>query len=149
MKKKRHHEATYSDAKVANRNGRGFEREIARGRFATPADPSLHGCSPCSHAHVRRNSLGFVSRPRGHFLSPPVPNPLPVSIRAFFCIRGTTAAARDDGEAAAAAAAEVTPVMATPAEVMVERCVRAPVQVRFCRYRFFPAGDLGHRGSIG
>jgi hypothetical protein len=28
----------------------------------TPADPPLRDCSPCSHAHARRESLGFVPR---------------------------------------------------------------------------------------
>jgi hypothetical protein len=59
-----------SDAKVANRNVRDFGWEIARGRFATPADFPLHDYSPYSHVHVRRESLGFVHRSKGHFLSP-------------------------------------------------------------------------------
>jgi hypothetical protein len=36
----------------------------SRGRFATPADFPLHECSPYSHVHVRRESLGFVPRSR-------------------------------------------------------------------------------------
>jgi hypothetical protein len=36
----------------------------SRGRFATPADSPLHDCSAYSHAHARRESLGFVPRSR-------------------------------------------------------------------------------------
>jgi hypothetical protein len=61
--------------KVANRNVRDFGWEMSsRGRFATPADFSLHDCSPYSHVHVRRESLGFVHRSRPIFCQP-VPNP--------------------------------------------------------------------------
>jgi hypothetical protein len=41
----------------------------SRGRFATPADFLRHGCSPYSHAHVRRDSLGVFTSSKGHFLS--------------------------------------------------------------------------------
>jgi hypothetical protein len=42
----------------------------SRGRFATPADFLLHDCSPYSHVHVRRESLGFVPRSRTIFCRP-------------------------------------------------------------------------------
>jgi hypothetical protein len=52
--------ASYSDAKVANRNGTDFGWEMgSRGSFATPAGFPRHDCSPYSHVHVRRESLGF------------------------------------------------------------------------------------------
>jgi hypothetical protein len=74
----------YRDAKVANRTREGFRvGDRSRGRFATPADSPLHDCSPCSHVHVRRGSLGFVHRSRTNFCRP-VPN-LGVTIRNF-CI---------------------------------------------------------------
>jgi hypothetical protein len=44
-----------------------------RGRFATPADFPLHDCGPYRGLHVRRESLGFLPRSRGHFLSPSKP----------------------------------------------------------------------------
>jgi hypothetical protein len=53
----------------------------SRGRFATPADLPLHDCSPYSHVHARRESLGFVHRSRA-ILCRPVPNPK-VTIRNF------------------------------------------------------------------
>jgi hypothetical protein len=61
---------------VANRKTlRGFGWEMSsRGRFATPAEFPRHDCSPYSHVHVRRESLGFVSRSRT-ILCRPVPNP--------------------------------------------------------------------------
>ena len=68
----------YSDAKVANRNGRCRDRP--RGRFATPADFPIDACSPCSHVHVRRERLGFVPRFEEPFCSSLVPNPT-VTIR--------------------------------------------------------------------
>jgi hypothetical protein len=53
----------------------------SRGRFATPADSPRHDCSPCSHLHVRRGSLGFVRRSRAIFCRPvPIPD---VTIRSF------------------------------------------------------------------
>jgi hypothetical protein len=48
----------------ANRNGVGRVGDRSRGRFATPADSPLQDCSPYSHVHVRRGSLGFVHRSR-------------------------------------------------------------------------------------
>jgi hypothetical protein len=36
----------------------------SRGRFATRADFTLHGCCLYSHVHVSRDSLGLVPRPR-------------------------------------------------------------------------------------
>jgi hypothetical protein len=39
----------------------------SRGRFATHADFPPHDCSPYSHVHVRRESLGFVSLVQGPF----------------------------------------------------------------------------------
>jgi hypothetical protein len=72
-----------SDGQVANRNGRGFGRGRSRGRFATYADFPLHDGSPYSHAHVRREGLGFVHRSRT-ILCRAVPNPN-VTIRNF-CI---------------------------------------------------------------
>jgi hypothetical protein len=36
----------------------------SRGRFAKPTDFAGHYCSPYSHVHVRRESLGFVHRSR-------------------------------------------------------------------------------------
>jgi hypothetical protein len=74
-----------SDGEVANRNGRDFGWEMSsRGRFATPADFPRRDCSPYSHVHVRRESLGFVHRPRAIFCRP-VPNPLRF---ATLCIAG-------------------------------------------------------------
>jgi energy-coupling factor transporter ATP-binding protein EcfA2 len=46
-------------------------RDRSRGRFATPADFPRHDCSPYSHVHVRRESVGCVHRSGGHSLSPP------------------------------------------------------------------------------
>jgi hypothetical protein len=65
----------YSDEKVANRNGWDLGWEIAHelGRFAAPADSPLHDCSPCSHVHARRESLGFVHIAQA-ILRRPVPN---------------------------------------------------------------------------
>jgi hypothetical protein len=61
----------------------------SRGRFATPADFPLQDCIPYPHVHVRRESLGFVSRSRAIFCRP-VPNPNR-SIRNFLhrCPAGT------------------------------------------------------------
>jgi hypothetical protein len=42
----------------------------SRGRYATSADFPLHDCSPYSHVHVRRESLGFVHRSRTSFCRP-------------------------------------------------------------------------------
>jgi hypothetical protein len=70
-------DSVYSDAKGRNasRNVRGFRvGDRSSGRFATPADFPPHDCSPYSHVHVRRESLGFFHRPRT-FLCRPVPNP--------------------------------------------------------------------------
>ena len=56
-----------SMAKVAKRDGMdfGWKRSLTRlFRDATPADVPLHDCSPYSHVHVRRESLGFVHQCR-------------------------------------------------------------------------------------
>jgi hypothetical protein len=42
----------------------------SRGRFATPADAPLEECSPYSHEHVRRESLGVVHRSSAIFCRP-------------------------------------------------------------------------------
>jgi hypothetical protein len=60
----------YSDAKVANRTSDFGWEMSSRGRFAAPADFPLHNCSPNSHVHVRRESLGFVHRSRAIFCRP-------------------------------------------------------------------------------
>jgi hypothetical protein len=52
---------------------------VVFGRFATPADFSLHDCSLCRGLHVRRTSLGVVHRSRATFCRA-VPN---VTIRNF------------------------------------------------------------------
>jgi hypothetical protein len=53
------------------RNIWGFGRQDrSRGCFATPADFPLHECSPYSHVHARRESLGFVHRSRAIFCRP-------------------------------------------------------------------------------
>jgi hypothetical protein len=55
----------YSDEQSRESLRLGFRVGVrSRGRFATPADSSLHECSPYSHVHVRRESLGFVPRSR-------------------------------------------------------------------------------------
>jgi hypothetical protein len=52
--------------KFASRNVRDFGWEMSsRGRFATPADFSLHDGSPYSHVHLRRESLGFFHIAQG------------------------------------------------------------------------------------
>jgi hypothetical protein len=38
--------------------------ELPRRRFVTPADFPRHDCSPYSHVHARRESLGVVPRSR-------------------------------------------------------------------------------------
>ena len=74
---------SYRDEKVANRNVRDFGCEVSsRGSFATPADFPRNDCSPYSHVHVHRESLGFVHRSRIIFCRP-VPNPN-VTIRNLF-----------------------------------------------------------------
>jgi hypothetical protein len=56
---------------VANRSVRGFAvGDRSRGRFVTPAEPPLLNCSPYSHAHVRRERLGFVHRSRAISVAP-------------------------------------------------------------------------------
>jgi hypothetical protein len=61
--------------RVANRDVRGFGREIAHGgRFATPADFPLHDGTPYRGLHVRRERLGFVPRSMT-ILCRAVPNP--------------------------------------------------------------------------
>jgi hypothetical protein len=62
--------AAYSDEKGANRREGGRSCR----RFATPADFPLPDCSPYSHVHVSRESLGFVPL-QGPFTVAPVPNP--------------------------------------------------------------------------
>jgi hypothetical protein len=70
----RSHTATaHSDETVANRDGGelriGWEMS-SRGRFAPPADFPRHDCSPCSHVHVRRESLGICPPLRTSFCRP-------------------------------------------------------------------------------
>jgi hypothetical protein len=58
----------YSDETVKNRKGfRVGDR--SRGRYATPADFPLHGCSPYRGLRVCRWGLGFCPSIKGHFLS--------------------------------------------------------------------------------
>ena len=75
-----------ANAKVADRNVKDFGWEMrSGGRFATPADSPRHDCSPYSHVHARRESLGFVHRSRAIFSRAVLnPNPLTYTIRNFF-----------------------------------------------------------------
>jgi hypothetical protein len=67
--------AVQATEQVAIRTVRGFWWEMSsRGRFARSADFPRHDCSPYSHVHVRRESLGFAHRSRTIFCRP-VPNP--------------------------------------------------------------------------
>jgi hypothetical protein len=65
----------YSDEKSCDRNREGFRvGDRSWGRYATPADFPLHDCSPYSHVHVRRESVGFVHHSRT-ILCRTLPNP--------------------------------------------------------------------------
>jgi hypothetical protein len=59
----------------------------SRGRFAKPADFPLHDCSPYSHVHVRRESVGVVRRSRASFCRPVCQTTLAdVTIRTSCCV---------------------------------------------------------------
>jgi hypothetical protein len=60
----------YSGGKVANRNVGFSGRGRSRCLFATPAEFPLQHCSPYSHVHVRRDSLGFVHCSRQFCVAP-------------------------------------------------------------------------------
>jgi hypothetical protein len=73
----------------ANRNEWDFGWKMnSRGRFATPADSPRHDCSPYSHVHVRRESLGFLHRSGTSFCRP-VPNPKCHRFAAFSPLYGS------------------------------------------------------------
>jgi hypothetical protein len=55
----------------------------SRRRFATPANSPLQDCSPYSHAHARRESVGFVHRSRTNICNTLSPNFLMIRFATF------------------------------------------------------------------
>jgi hypothetical protein len=107
----------------------------SRGRFATPADFPLHDCSPYSHVHVRRESLGFVHHSRT-ILCRAVPNP---NDRNFFT--------RGDAPRPCFSRCVLLsrlPLSRTPASLRGDACLaRAP---RLYQGERFPPNDAAEQG---
>jgi hypothetical protein len=96
----------------------------SRDRFATPAGSPRHECSPYRGLHARRESLGFVHRPRAIFCRA---RAKPCVTILVFCV-----------------SLQVTFFMRKGADVLSKWVGEAERQVRF--RRDFPTGDLGYRG---